>query len=163
MTVVATGVADFSVVSAVSSRPVIELDETLNVTASGEVITSFASDDPVWFWVHHEAGYEIDHVACTDPNAMITDHGTVRRSRSVDLLFTGEDEVSLSYSAAGPLQFAWQGAVGGGVVVDGMQVDVATNLPCSCVVTVPIDVHLFCLQPGHTKAKVVAYLKEKSA
>lgn len=164
MTVVATGVADFSATNTVSdSNPVIEPDDILNVDASGEVVTSFTSQDPVWFWVHHAENLEIDRVACTDQKAMITDHGVVRRSRTVDLVFTGVDDVALPYFPAGPLRISWEGAIGGGVEVDGLDIEVRDNLPCACVVTVPIDVHLFCLQPGHTKARVVAYLKERSA
>jgi hypothetical protein len=162
MTVVTTAIADFSAEAASGFR-VVEPDETLNLDALGEEKADFAADEPVWFWVQHDSSLEIDRLACTDPTAMISDHGTVRRSRDAELVFTGVDEVELPYIPAAAPVFAWRGSVGGGLRLDGRKVEVQANLPCACSVTIPIDVHLFCLQPPHSEAQVVVYFNEVSA
>ena len=162
MTVVATTVASFEGAATSGTFKVIEFDETLNLDDAGEEITEFTSEDSVWFWVQHGEELSIDRVECAgQPAATITDHGMVRRSRSAELVFTGIDAVELPYIPAAMPKLSWAGTPGGGVSLEGRKLDFASNTPCACTVTIPLDVHLFCIQPGHGNGAIVVYFNEE--
>ena len=162
MTVVATAVASFENETAATTFRVVEPDETLNLDAVGEEKTEFTNEDEFWFWVQHADGLTINRIECAgQPGAMITAHGTVRRSRTSDLIFTGLDAVELPYIPAAMPQVSWKGAPGGSASLEGRNLNFSQNTPCECTVTIPIEVHLFCLHPGHENGAIVVYFDEE--
>nr|WP_321465171.1 hypothetical protein [uncultured Desulfobulbus sp.] len=145
MSVGATIVSQFGEGADSSAFVAIELDETLNLDADGNAKTSFAPGDEVWFWIQHAETLVIDRIEAT--SGMVANCGTVRRSRTQELTFTGTDSVELSHIPARNPDYAWYGNVGGGLSRNGRSVSVASQTPCTCDVTMPIDVHLYRFVP----------------
>lgn len=170
MTIESTFVATFGGGDSEGFR-VAELDDVLNISASGEVISSFAPTDEVWFWVQHDSSLQIARVAATRSDVMIVDCGVVERQRTQDLLFVG-DSVELSYIPTSMPELSWSGTVGSGVIWDGRKLSISGDGPCDCVASYSIRVRLFRLIPpaglqGEAskkfRPKVAVYLQEVAA
>lgn len=140
--VAATIVVQFGTGAASDAFVAVELDETLNLDAIGEVKSQFAPDDEVWFWVQHDPSLRIGAVECT--SGMVVAGGLVLRQRKQELTFTGVDtEVEVSHIPFGPLSLTWYGKVGEQFQVAGKKATVAGNVPCTCDAVIPIEVKLF--------------------
>lgn len=88
---------------------VLELDDTLNIDADGQVITTFGEGQPIWFVLHVQPGYVPALTYQTD--GMITYCGPVTRSRTMEgALWTPENiSVELPHYPAGDVAVDWQG------------------------------------------------------
>jgi len=142
-----------------------EFDETLNLDADGNAKTSYSPGDEVWFWLQHDVTLRLDRIAAT--SGMVVSCGTVRRSREQELIFTGEDAITLSHVPSGNPTFTWYGNVGSGISRSGRSVSVSGKTPCVCDAVIPIEVRLFRFIPppleleaeATYKVKIVAYME----
>ena len=123
----------------------IELDDSKNLDSDGEVKSQFYPGDKVYFLVHLPDGLRIERVASTD--GMVVARGQVAQSRQQDLLFVGEDPVSLSYQPAGSIAKNWQGKVGTGWAQDDTGITVAGGQPCLCKVSYSVAFLAYYLVP----------------
>lgn len=88
---------------------VLELDDTLNLDAEGEVKTTFSATDTIWFVLHVQPGYVPSITYQTD--GQVTYCGKVARSRTIEgALWTPEEtSIELSYYPVGEVAVEWQG------------------------------------------------------
>lgn len=88
---------------------VLELDDTLNLDADGEVLTTFAEGQTIWFVLHAQPGYVPALAYQTDGS--ITYCGSVTRSRTMEgAVWTPENlSVELTHYPAGDVSIEWQG------------------------------------------------------
>ncbi len=128
-----------------ASGVVIELDETRNLNSDGEVKSQFYPGDTVHFLIHCPDELRIDRVASTD--GMVVSRGRTSQSRQQDLLFAGEDAVSLSYQPSGPISKNWQGNVGTGWAQDDIEITVAGGQPCLCKASYAVAFSAYYLVP----------------
>lgn len=86
-----------------------ELDDTLNIDADGEVMTTFGATDTIWFILHCQPGYVPSLAYQTD--GMVTYCGPVTRARTMEgAVWTPENlSVELSHYPAGEVAADWQG------------------------------------------------------
>lgn len=141
MSLGATIVVQFGEGADSSAFVTMELDETLNLDSAGDAKSEFGPGDEVWFWLQHDTNLAVERIEST--SGMVVDCGMARRERNQELTFIGEEGASLSYIPAVSPTFTWFGNVGAGLGLDGRSVTVAGNLPCTCDVVIPIDVHLY--------------------
>lgn len=88
---------------------VLEPDDTLNLDADGQVLTSFDGSGPVWFVFHCQPGFGPGQSYCS--MGMITDCGPVQRPRSQDdVVWTPEQTtIELAHYPAGAITATWEG------------------------------------------------------
>lgn len=88
---------------------VLELDDTLNLDADGQVITTFGEGQPIWFVLHVQPGYVPALIYQTD--GMITYCGPVTRARTMEgAVWTPESlSVELPHYPDGGVDVDWQG------------------------------------------------------
>jgi hypothetical protein len=88
---------------------VLELDDSLNLDADGQVITTFGDGQPIWFVLHVQPGFSPSLAYQTD--GMITYCGQVTRARTMEgAVWSPEDlSVELSHYPAGGVAVDWQG------------------------------------------------------
>ncbi len=145
MSVGATIISQFGEGADSSAFVAIELDETLNLDAEGNAKTSFDPGDEIWFWIQHAETLVIERIEAT--SGMVVDCGTVCRSRTQELTFTGTDSIELSHIPARNPSYAWYGNEGADMARNGRSVSVGGNTPCTCDAEIPIDVHLYRFVP----------------
>lgn len=88
---------------------VLELDDTLNLDAAGQVKTTFSATDTIWFVLHVQPGYSPALSYQTD--GQVTYCGAVTRARTMEgSLWTPEEaEVELGHYPLGQVDVDWQG------------------------------------------------------
>lgn len=144
-TVGATIVVDFGSGADSSAFVVVELDETLNLDASGNARSEFSPGDEVWFWVQHDAVLRIGEIECT--SGMVVDCGSASRWRGQDLTWTSDDSIELSHIPSVMPDLTWYGNVGQGLALSGRTITVTGGTPCTCDALIPIEVRLFRFVP----------------
>lgn len=105
----ATIQASFGNGSSTDAYAVIELDETRNVDADGQGITSFDGSETVWFVLHCQPGYQPATVYCS--LGMVTACGDELQARSMEgAVWTPEQtSVELPHYPSGQVAASWQG------------------------------------------------------
>ena len=88
---------------------VLELDDTLNLDADGQVITTFGEGQPIWFVLHVQPGYVPSLAYQTD--GIITYCGPVTRARTMEgAVWSPENlSVELNHYPADGVAVDWQG------------------------------------------------------
>jgi hypothetical protein len=107
MSVAATVVIKFGEGADSSSTAVVELDDSRNLTPEGEVKSTFAPGDIVWFLVHHSPALRIGTVVPTD--GFVVYQGRTQFAKQSQQLFADSEAVSLSYLPAGGVDATWYG------------------------------------------------------
>jgi hypothetical protein len=105
--IAATLVIQFGEGADASALAVVELDDSRNLDAAGEVRTSFYPGDQVFFLVHHAPTLRIGSVVPTAGS--VFPQGQQSFSRTVQQLFADTEPVSLSHLPAGGVTAAWYG------------------------------------------------------
>lgn len=139
-TVGGTLVVEFGENANSSEVVVVELDDTLN----GDVST-FAPGQSAYFWVHHGPSVRVGTV--TAPAGVIAADGGAQRNRTEEVTWTNLESQELQCIPAATPTVSWTGAQGSGFAVNGRKASVTGNVPCTCEVSYPIDVHLYHLIP----------------
>jgi hypothetical protein len=155
MSVAATIVIKFGESAADSSAlALVELDDSRNVDAAGEVKSSFAPGDVVYFLVHHASELRIGSVVPTD--GYVVNMGRTQFARKSQQLFADGEAVSLSYLPAGGVAPTWYGRTSA-LTQNGQQL-VAVDPPVIGDLSFTIDAALYRLQtPSVTLAEEQTY------
>lgn len=131
-----------------------ELDDSLNIDVEGKVISSFEPGQPIWFWVHHEAGLRISGTKVSGRQGQITAMGTVQRTREQELAWPDIDsKVTLTYLPDFLPVLKWYGLPGTGLVLAGRSLSISDGAPCLADATITFTVHLFCFTPPPLKLR----------
>ena len=129
---------------------VLELDDTLNLDADGQVITTFAEGQTIWFVLHVQPGYVPSLAYQTD--GMITYCGPVTRARTMEgAVWSPENlSVELSHYPVGGVAADWQGnSIALAPVSDRTMaaVDTALSLMARANLSYAISCHLYRFDP----------------
>ena len=129
---------------------VLELDDTLNIDADGQVITTFGEGQPIWFVLHVQPGYVPSLAYQTD--GMITYCGPATRARTMEgAVWTPENlSVELSHYPAGGVAADWQGNSINLAAVSGRTLaaaDVELSLMARANLSYAINCHLYRFDP----------------
>lgn len=144
-TIGGTLVVEFGENADSSAFVVVQLDDTLNVDAGGQTVSTFSPGQSAYFWVQHAPSLRIGAVTAT--SGVIAADGLARRSRTQELTWTSLESQELECIPAGAPVLSWVGAQGSGFALNGRTATVTGNVPCTCEATYPIDVHLYHLVP----------------
>ena len=93
--------------SASDAFAVLELDDTLNLDADGQVITTFGEGQTIWFVLHVQPGYEPALAYQTD--GMITYCGPVTRARIMEGAVWTPENLSVELGTTRPVMWQWIG------------------------------------------------------
>lgn len=162
----ATIVVEFGQGADSSAFVAVELDDTLNRDAAGEVKTQFQPGDEVWFWLQwDETALRLDRIRAT--SGQVVACGSASRTREQQCTWTGDEAIELAHIPAGAPSLKWYGTVGTGLSRDGRRLRVTGGTPCTADAVVPIAVHLYRYVPppmtlgeGETwRTVIVAYME----
>lgn len=129
---------------------VLELDDVLNVDAAGEVKTTFAAGDTIWFVLHVQPGYAPALAYQTD--GQVTYSGLVTRPRTMEgALWTPEEaQVELSHYPLGQVDVDWQGNEIALAALSGRTLaasDVPPTIMARANLSYAIECHLYRFDP----------------
>lgn len=132
---------------------VIELDDTLNLDADGQVATTFGEGQTIWFVLHVQPGYVPSLTYQTD--GMITYCGPVTRARNMEgAVWSPENlSVELTHYPVGDVTVDWQGNSIALAPVSGRTLAAAANelsLMARGNLSYAINCHLYRFDPPST-------------
>lgn len=154
-TVAATMVVEFGQGADSSALVVVELDDTRNLDAAGDVKTSFAPGDLVYFRVHHDQALRIGSVVPTDGSVTALGRAVFPNAIEAQLFATAE-AVSITHRPAGGVSATWYGR-SAGLSVAGEKLT-ADNVPCIGRIEYSFEGALYRLQaPNPTLAADETY------
>jgi hypothetical protein len=146
MSIAATLIVQFGSSADNGDLVVMELDDSRNLDANGEVKSSFAPGDAVYFLLHHAPTLTLGSMVATA--GYIVPMGTARFERVVDQqLFVNTEPISVTHLPAGGVGVSWYGRES--ATTQSTNQLTATDPPAIGVLTYQFDALLYRLQtPG---------------